>query len=241
MKNIIFDLDNTLIECGKYYLECYDRFAVETERRLGIPQEICKKVVKDIDVACTNLQHGFGKERFPRSFAAASAALDLISGNTLDLDMVELSYLLGESVFNAPYEEYPDAFKTVEAYSKSYKLFLWTKGDYEVQLKKITMHSLYRFFDRDKVYIVPKKDPEGLQQVLSDHNLTPSETIIVGDSIRDEIGSGNSLGLTTVWVKGNANSDWAYENEKHHPTYIIEAVKDLPTFIPIHSGDLVQI
>lgn len=137
--NLIFDMDDTLCECSPYYAKCKKAFIVQAHERTNIPSDVIKQILSGIDVACTSLPSGFGKERYPRSFAAASSVLDIIRGLPVDSQAAEQSYLLGDSVFNEPYPLFDGVLDTLQRLKQSgYRLFLYTKGDYEMQWKKIT-------------------------------------------------------------------------------------------------------
>jgi putative hydrolase of the HAD superfamily len=225
-KSIIFDLDDTLIHCGRYYLECKARFTEFQHSRTGLSVDIISKLLADLDVTCTGLPDGFSKERFPRSFAAVSTILDIIRGEQIDSQSAEESYLIGASVFDAPYEPISGAFETLTTLGVDLKLFLNTKGDFTIQQRKIDKHNLHRFFPPGHVYIVPKKDKWGIFKILQDHNLNANETLVVGDSIRDDIGSAVEMGVDSVLVTKDHDA-WAYENCDHMPTFKLGSVSEL--------------
>jgi HAD superfamily hydrolase (TIGR01549 family) len=233
-KNLLFDLDNTLVDCSIYYVECQEKFATFSHERLGVTRELALRVLKDIDVACTTLEHGFSRIRFPRSFEAASAALDIITGHPIDTDAAAQAHMLGDSVFDAPYPVYDGVIDMLEELQHDFNLFVVTKGDFKVQLRKLQINGLDKYFTKDRQYIISKKTAETYKQVVEDHNLTPSETLVIGDSLKDDIGSGLRAGLDTAWVRAGANLGWAYENEQNEPTYIVEQVTDLPSIVCAH-------
>lgn len=230
--NLIFDMDDTLSECSPLYAKCKDDFAEFSYGRTGIAKDIIINILNGIDVACTNLPQGFGKERFPRSFAATSAALDLIRGKEVDDRAAEQSYMIGEEVFVADYPLYDGVLNMLKRYkSGGHNLFLCTKGDFYVQNRKIELNELDTIFDRANIYIVPKKDGLAIERILLDHQLDPTETVIIGDSIRDDIGAGHEAGIKTIWINNESKVAWAYEDRNHTPDYIIKKVTDLPSLI----------
>ena len=240
IKTIIFDLDDTLLECSRYYQERKMMFAEQQSTRLGISTDICYKILTDMDITCTELDHGFSKHRFPRSFAAASAALDLICGKSVNESAAEESYMLGQSVFDAPYELVENAVNVLQSLKDDgYLLVLWTKGDYDVQTKKIVKNNLFQYFKREHVYITSKKTPECIKTILFDTKADPHETALIGDSLRDDIRCGNVMNVTTVWVRRSLNFNWAYENQSHEPTYIVERIEEVPHIFSVSSTALV--
>jgi len=230
--NLIFDMDDTLSECSSFYAKCKYEFAEFSHKRTGIAEDIIIKILNGIDVACTALPEGFGKERFPRSFAATSAALDLIQGKEVDDQAAEQAYMIGEQVFTEYYPLYDGVYKMLKRYKAGgYNLFLCTKGDYIVQWGKIEMNELDGIFDRSNIYIVAKKNGLAIERIMLDHQLDPTETVIIGDSIRDDIGAGHEAGIKTIWVNNESKVSWAYEDKNHKPDYVIKKVTDLPSLI----------
>jgi len=239
-KNLIFDLDDTILICSEYYHKCRDTFAAEATARTGISPEVVDKMLTGIDVACMGLDNGFGKERFPRSFAACSIALDIICDKTPDIEAAQRAFVIGDSVF---WEDYPiinGAAEILQTYKDAgYNLFLYTKGDYAVQQRKIDINKLNRFFDADKVYIVGKKGGFQIDRIVADHNLIKDETVMIGDSIRDDIRSANEAGIDCVYVWADGRRQWDKESiNKFKPNCIITSIKVLPLIFddPIYMG-----
>jgi phosphoglycolate phosphatase-like HAD superfamily hydrolase len=237
-KNLIFDMDDTLIHCGRYYVATKNRFVEFQHQRTGLPKDMILKMLNDVDLACTTFPMGFSKERFPRSFVAISHVLDIVRGLPVNEAAAKESLYIGQSVFDAEYEPFEGAFETLKMFKDNgFKLFLNTKGDEDVQNMKIFKHKLDRFFDDDSIYIVPKKDRTGIIRILDDHNLKIEETLSIGDSVRDDIGTAKAVGIDTALVT-EADHTWGYEDTDHEPTYEIHSIRDLLKIIPINPTPL---
>lgn len=208
IRNVIFDLDDTLCTCGPYYNEKKEQFAVIASQRTGIEESVCRGVLEGIDSACTKALHGFNRQRFPKSFAGASAALDIMAGRKIDEKEVEMAYLLGESVFYEPYPLFEGVDNTLTNLSQKYVLFLCTLGDIDIQMSKIEKNNLYRFFDKDRIYIVSKKDSSAYEKIVNDHQLDKRTTVVVGDSIQRDIMAAQEAGLGAIWVSEGQNEIW---------------------------------
>jgi len=144
----------------------------------------------------------------------------------------EQSYLIGEEVFSAEYPLYEGVREMLMQYKDGgHQLILFTKGDSIVQWNKIDKNRLQDIFDRDHIYIVGKKDGFTLERILIDQQLDPTDTAIIGDSIRDDIGAGKEVGIKTIWVNNQQKRPWAYEDKNHIPDYTINKVIDLPTLV----------
>ena len=231
-KNLIFDLDDTLLICSKYYLECKAEFIKYAHKRTGIKEQVITNIVDNIDLACMGLDDGFGKERYPRSFAATSAVLDIIRGVTVDERASEVSYVIGDSVFTKDYPLFPKSIKTLEwCQEKGYNIFLYSKGDYNVQMRKIHINGLDKHFEMSHIYIVNKKGGPQLEQILTDHFLIKSETVVIGDSLRDDIGSAHAAGIDSIHVWEEGRKRWQYETVDFEPTHSITNIDCLPLII----------
>lgn len=238
-KNIITDMDDTLLPCGRFYVAVQNEFGEFQAKRTGLPADVCINVFKGIDLACIGLPAAFNRDRFPGSFKAASYALDAISGITSDQEAAHKSWLIGDSVFAAPYDLFDGVARVLAAYREAgFRLFLLTKGDEEVQNIKIERNQLRSIFEQNEIYIVGKKNSDNVHRIIAEHNLNPAETISVGDSLRDDVGAALEAGIGAVYVHKNANKSWAYENtgNSHQPTFTVDFFTDLPTIIPYENA-----
>lgn len=231
--NLVFDLDNTLCDCSIFYKQKQNEFARYQAARTGHSEEFCLELLKKIDITFTSTPEGFSKNRFPRAFAAASSTLDIMMGLPVNDEAAQHSWYIGDSVFNEPYPLFDGVFDMLTDYRNAgYRLFLLTKGDYSVQISKVVRNKLDDIFAPGHIYVVPKKTGRELGQVVKDHNLVLEETVMIGDSLRDDIGSAKELGMASVLVE-DATGTWDYENQKHEPTCFIKKVTELPTIIPV--------
>lgn len=230
-RNFIFDLDNTLIDCHIYYINRKKEFGIRTSQRVGLSPEMCQSVLEELDLlAVKNIHDAFSRRRFPASFKAASLACDVIAGKEPDLYAAEEMFALGNGVFFEKYPLYDGVFDLLTHLDMTGKrLFLCTKGEYSIQMNKILKNSLFDFFPHNQIYVVAKKTKEEMWKIATDHKLEPRETIMVGDSLKDDIASAQQVGMSTALVCGNAAADyWKYEDTTGvHPNYRLTSVSDL--------------
>ncbi len=233
-KNLIFDMDDTILKCGLYYQNCKDEFIRYSHARTGIDEGIITQILNSIDIASTGFADGFSTHRLPRSFAAASSALDIITGHPVDEQAASKCYYIAESVFFAQYDPFPGAIETLREYKVAgYRMFLLTKGDHIVQWFKINKHGLGEFFDRSVVNIVDKKTHSNIDNIIAANRLEKDETVMIGDSVRDDISSAEGAGIDSVLIACDKPT-WGYENTDHIPTYTIGNLDELRKIIPIN-------
>jgi putative hydrolase of the HAD superfamily len=230
-RNIIWDLDDTLLPCGIHYSECKAIFGLYQNERTGVPATACEELVNAIDLVSVKLPNAFSKERYPTSFLAASMALDVITGKELDQNAASESYVIGQSVFEADYHVEDAVYEMLLRYKLAgFGLFLFTKGDFDVQTRKITKNALERVFRPENIQIVAQKNGELLKEVMLKHNLFLEDTILIGDSLKDDIGSAEAVGIDSILI--DKEHTWGYDHADHTPTHTVDNVLDVPKLIP---------
>lgn len=236
VSTIIFDGDNTLFECGKYYLDAERAFGDAMRRKHGVKAVLASKILADLDVTSTKLDEGFSRKRYPRSFRAASYAMDAIFGCTIDYELAEQMNFIAEAVFEAPYTLYPGVWTSLMRYKNhGWRLILITKGDQEVQRRKIVVNHLDKIFEAEDIYIVEKKSESILEDILYKAGIDTEHTYMVGDSMKDDIGPALALGLTTIHIDSR-NSKWGYEDIEHTPHHILRSVARLPSVLRVNQA-----
>lgn len=229
--NFIFDLDDTILQCGVYYVNKRKELIEYSSKRTGFSPESCERLFVSMEKERVTLPDGYSRTGFPRSFAATSIVLDVLLGNKINEDAAEQCYLIGESVFNEEYPIVDNAIKILDVLKSKqeemkYNLFLYSKGDFSVQTKKIINNKLHEYFPTANTYIVPHKGYEYINKIFQDHNLDKQSTIVIGDSLIDDITSANLIGCDSVWVKKYA-WDTNIDSAEKTPTYIIETIDEL--------------
>jgi putative hydrolase of the HAD superfamily len=231
-KNYIFDLDETLLSCNAAYLKCEKEFGEMQEDRTGISAESCIRIMNAIDLESIKLANGFNKERYPESYRATSYALDSLSGYAPNSQAAGRSYRFGMKVFNPEnYPLFPGVLNFLdELVGSGANIALYTKGDIDVQAGKIKFNNLRAVFDDRNIHIVPRKSPGILDNIMSLHGFTVEDTLVVGDSMRDEISNAVYLGVDCAWVHDESKDKWhQYETATELiPTYTVKSILDLP-------------
>jgi FMN phosphatase YigB (HAD superfamily) len=228
---LIFDLDNTLIRCSEYYADAKNSFAMMMCEKTGISQDIALGILEALDAQSIKID-GFGRSRFPKSFQAASVAIDVLMGKAPSKTRAKKAWSMGNSVFTAPYKLYNDALPALEEIkSMDFEMFLCTKGDPQVQARKIRVNKLNKIFPESHIYIDTIKNSTHFLRIIKEHNLFSQDTICIGDSLKDDVGSAHKAGLRSIHVAGQQVEKWAYENETHTPTWSIKCMKKLPALL----------
>ncbi|OGM04314.1 hypothetical protein A2715_02750 [Candidatus Woesebacteria bacterium RIFCSPHIGHO2_01_FULL_39_32] len=83
---------------------------------------------------------------------------------------------------------------------------------------------IQKLFGKTKVkntVIVDEKSTENFQKIMANFDVAPSETLIVGDYLKEEIAIGNKIGSFTVWFKNGKFSKEKPENKYEKPNFIL--------------------
>lgn len=231
---LIFDLDGTLVECGKYYDDANRRGAEYMHQVTGLPVAKIRAVMSAVDLAAVTLADGFSRERFPRSFEAVAMALCHTVAHQRQVmpywNHVVRMGQIANSVFDAPYDELDGVRGVLEQYrAAGWHMVLYTKGDKEVQSSKIQRHGYNTLFDY--CIVTPTKSVEMLSQLTTNLGIDPAESWVIGDSPKDDIAPAAELGYRTVFVK-RSGQEWSYDNATVEATATIEEIARLPDVLP---------
>lgn len=233
--NIIFDMDDTLCECSKFYIEKYEEFAKfqKSLRPDQYSKDFILELAKTIDVQFAKHDPEFSANRFPASLGATSYVLDVMSNDVVNHVNAMTSRNIGQEVYDASYPLYDGVYEFLtHLKSLKYNLFLYTKGDDDIQRRKIEINKLDEIFPNENIHIVTKKNKDTLSEIFTNHFLSRENTLVIGDSLRDEISAAISLGVDTVHVTSGKPS-WDYDKDlDHSPEFTISKVTDLSQYLP---------
>lgn len=175
---------------------------------------------------------GFGHLSFGFALRELCRVL-LEQHNTENPALLQQAQEIGEGVFHAPYTPYPGALQTLRWLRRQgHPLALLTKGEEDAQWRKIRMHGMEGLFDH--IDIVRTKSEEDVQRVLRVLGTEPERTAVVGDSLFDDVRSGQRVGCLTVWV----NEDPIFHPELHgheqrpEPDIVVARVAEIPALMP---------
>lgn len=227
-KNILIDLDNTMVVCNIYYQFAKTNLVKYVHKLSNKSESEITELLEKFELERLNSIDAFSSKTFPEVFvktlyaACEGAGMDpnsysymvqLSPGEDyiwLDGDVTMTHHAkvvkLAESVFNsAPYTIYPTVNDTLmELDDRGYNCYIVTKGDFYTQLRKI--QDLAKVFKG--VFIIPVKNSEVYSGIVRTIGSTPSECLMIGDSPSDDIIAAHTAGLKTIWVKRKAKTSW---------------------------------
>lgn len=235
-QQILFDLDDTLIHCNKYFELILSQYADLMgdwfqSYRINIAEIRAKQV--EIDVAKVD-KVGFASLHFPQSlidtyrFFCSEVGREHVA--------LEEDHLmsLGMSVYELPIEPYPGMVETLDyLQNQGHELFLYTGGESVIQKRKIEQMKLDDYF-HDRIYIRQHKNVEALEDILSSRYFERKHTWMIGNSLRTDIIPAISAGINTVYIK--LPNEWSYnivelKKQTYTSMYTVSSLEDVPRVI----------
>lgn len=234
-QQILFDLDDTLIYCNRYFFKAINTFAkqvVSWLRDPAISVETVKAKQVELDTKLISVS-GFKSEHFPQSFIETYEHFCHYIGRASSPVEIDMLWKLGISVYDHETEPYPHMEETLQQLTKQgHELHLYTGGEQKIQLRKIHDMALDRYFD-DRIYIRQLKNVEALDEVLTTNQFQRNRTWMIGNSIRNDIVPALSAGIHAIHVE--IPDEWAYNiiNVDVSPKGKFHSVKSLQQ-IPLY-------
>jgi putative hydrolase of the HAD superfamily len=204
---IIFDGDDTLWLTEKLYddARAQARLAVEVAGLNGQEWELLER---EIDVSNVR-QLGFSPQRFPTSCVEAYVASCKSAGRAPIKSIEQDLWRIASSPFEKPPRPVEGARKTVERLvSQGFRVALLTKGDEEIQLRRIEQSGLSDLFPL--IRVVRDKTPAEILSMVEVLAAPTSATWMVGNSIKSDLLPAIEAGLNAVWIDAHV---WEYERD----------------------------
>jgi putative hydrolase of the HAD superfamily len=215
-QTIIFDLDDTLIHCNKYFYLVINRFAdwmVDRFRPYGLEKQRIIEKQMEIDIARVE-QKGFAGDHFPQSLVDTYNYYCDWAGIRPSVNDTRNLWQLGQSVYKYKTEPYPGMEATLQSLTRQgHELHLYTGGEPEIQRQKIRSHKLERFFG-ERIYIRRHKNEAALDEILSSGRFDRSRTWMVGNSLRTDVLPAIRNGIHAIYLK--AEQEWSFNIVEIH-------------------------
>lgn len=236
-QNIIFNLDDTLVYCNRYFNKVIGEF---TDQMIiwfhSLTKEQIKQKQLEIDLESID-EHGLTSGRFPESFIGAYKYFCDLTGKEKVKQEIEFLRELGFKVFNIPVEPLPYMNETLQQLKEAgHELYLHTGGDEENQRRKITQFELSTYFEH-RIFISEHKDTTALSDILKTIDADPKITWMVGNSLRTDIVPALELNINAIYIP--AEVEWKYnvvevKVEPKAAFLTLHSLHDVPTAIHKH-------
>lgn len=244
-QQIIFDLDDTLVHCNKYFELILEQFAdmlTDWFKPSGITVAEIRDKQTEIDVAGVH-QIGFASIHFPESLIDTYRYFSKTTGRPLQAEEEALLMKLGLSVYELPIEPYPGMVETLNLLrSQGHELHLYTGGESVIQQRKIDQMKLSDYF-QDRIYIRRHKNAEALEDILRSRPFDRSRTWMVGNSLRTDITPALTAGIGAIHIQ--IPNEWLYnivelQQGANLQIYTVSSLEEVPRVIFDHVHQVQQ-
>lgn len=241
-QQILFDLDDTLIHCNKYFGVILDQFLELTHDWFSdyelTTAEIRQKQIQ-IDIASVQ-DVGFKSGNFPQSLINTYRYFSSKFQRLIHPHEEDQLFQLGLSVYDLEVEPYPGMVETLELLkSNGHQLHLYTGGETLIQQRKIDQMNLRLYFD-ERIYIREHKNTDSLEQILRSGHFDRSSTWMIGNSLRTDVMPALTAGICSIYIQ--ISNEWEYNivelnRTPDHILYTANSINEVPECIA-HKIDL---
>ena len=210
VSGVIFDGDDTLWNTEHLYDDARSRARVIVDES-GLDGAMWEERERSIDVENV-ANFGYSMERFPASCVQAYEDLCRQTAQPPDTKTAERIRQAARSVFEQDPPLVPGAREALTLLrAKGARLALLTKGDRELQSRRIERSGLSGLFD--VIRIVPEKSPAVIRDVVAALGVDISSAWMVGNSVRSDVIPAMKAGLRAVQIPAHV---WEYERTQDH-------------------------
>jgi putative hydrolase of the HAD superfamily len=226
---VVFDGDDTLWSTEFLYDEARNA-ARRIVANAGMDGAAWEGLERRIDVQNVATM-GFSTKRFPRSCVQAYEQL-CVERSAFPEPAVSLEIqAAARSVFERDAPLVANARKALtDLRDKGRRLALLTKGDHEMQVRRIETSGLQDLFE--VIEIVPEKSPAVIRSVVERLGVGVRNAWMVGNSVPSDLIPALEAGLRAVWIDAHV---WEYERDGSHtvegPWTALSTLTDLGSVI----------
>lgn len=239
MEKILFDLDDTLAHCNKYFDIVLDQFADELLTWFAaypITEDEVKRKQLEIDIRGVEI-HGFSTDHFPQSLVDTYKHYASLTGRPVSKHEEELLRKLGSSVYDQEVEPYPNMRATLDVLmADGHELHLYTGGVAKMQMKKVEKLELHHYFG-DRIYIRQHKTTSTLEDILHQGHFDREHTWMIGNSLRTDITPALETGIHCIYIP--AKTEWQFNmvhvNAKPKGAFLtLQSLVEVPKAISLY-------
>ena len=222
---ICLDADDTLWHNMRHFAEAEDSLLAMLQPFADV--QIARSVLEQCEARNLKL-YGYGAKGFTLSMV--ETALEL-GGSELPASVIGEILAAGRRLLAHPVELLSGIEETLQALAARGRLALVTKGDLLHQEAKLAASGLGALFST--VEIVSDKNEATFEKLFRRHNVSPSQAVMAGDSLRSDVLPALTAGAWAAFVPHEIQ--WSHEraNEpRGHQRYRrLSSLGELPDWI----------
>lgn len=188
---VIFDLDDTLLDTSDLYWKVREEFISLMERDGFGDKDLaaCFESIDSVNIS----KYGHSPERYKCTMLEMYRG---VAGFLTDKKTKEIIRIAKQISVEVP-QLIDGALELLEWSKRHFRLALVTRGEPNVQMAKIDKHGLVKYFE-ENIEIVPRKDENLFAELIASAGYLPSQTIIIGDSLKSEVNPALRIGATAI-------------------------------------------
>jgi putative hydrolase of the HAD superfamily len=227
---VVFDGDDTLWETEPLYDDARTK-AASVAAKFGLNPAEFEAIQRAVDIDQAR-RMGLSSKRFPSSSVKALQEVARRAGIALPTSAFAEVYSASVTVFETPASIYPHAREVLAQLQPQYHLALLTKGDEEIQIRRVRDSGLSEFFE--VVEVVGDKSADTFVGLLKELGCAAGESWSVGNSFRSDIAPALDAGLRAIWIDAYV---WAHEHGHdedsvgHPGLHIAGRLSEVPTIV----------
>ncbi|WP_421918969.1 HAD family hydrolase [Marinifilum sp.] len=226
IKVIGFDADDTLWVNEPYFRETEIKFCELLTNGMSL-DEVTKELFA-VEIGNIPL-YGYGTKAFILSML--ETGLKITKGK-LSPDKIQAIIELGKEQINKPVELINGVEDVLKGLFGKYRLIVATKGDLLDQERKLKKSGLLKYFHH--IEVMSDKKVSDYEKLIKHLDITPSEFLMVGNSLKSDIMPVLKLGCKAIHIP--FHTTWEHEmlSEKEIENshfYKMKSIKDLLTFV----------
>ena len=200
---IVFDLDDTLVDTSDVYWRARSAFVELISSTTGMGNDTIIDAFERIDSEFI-LTSGFASGRYEQTMLKTYS---LFCSNTPTSDLLESIKACARIIQTDLPKPLPGARELLEWTSSRFRLALITRGERDLQLRKLQNVRFDRFFE--VVRVVKRKEAAAFSAVIKEQGFTPDNTWVIGDSIGADINPGLEAGAKCIrYAYNHASYHW---------------------------------
>jgi putative hydrolase of the HAD superfamily len=200
--HLLMDADDTLWESNIYFEQAIHAFITFLNHSRLSPGEV-RAVLDEVERLM-----GYGSANFTKSLVETYRRLAEKEWQAEDIQQI---HQFGDQIRSQPLQLLDGVTDTLAYLAlRRHDLILLTKGDFEEQQLKVQRSGVTQFFRQ--VVIVPEKDEATYRRVISEVEVDPNHTWMVGNSPRSDINPALAAGLKAVYIPHPYT--WRLEHEE---------------------------
>lgn len=235
-QTLLFDMDDTLIYCNKYFDAVLDQFfdLMKTWfRSYRVTVKEIRTIQNEYDIAGV-AKSGFVSTHFPKSLIHTWNHFSNLTGREASKEEEDQLWKLGMSVYEMEVEPYPGMIDTLnQLRDEGHELYLYTGGEAVIQQRKIDQMKLKEYFD-DRIFIRQHKSIDALEDILKQLDLDRLHTWMIGNSLRTDVLPALTNGIHAIYLK--QPTEWSFnivdlDVKPQGAFYTIKKLTEVPSTI----------